>query len=158
MRQEVKARNPPPKFFIGKPGNEQMQFNPDEVFLSMPLDSTETWKVINYSYTVGGGINHPFHIHINPFQVVEVVSPQGTDDPNADLYRELQAAADRGYPVWLDTIALPLADTDDPEGNPGYVTIVQRFEDFTGKYVIHCHILGHEERGMMQLIEVVEEY
>lgn len=49
----------PPKFFIGKPGNEQMQFNPDEVFLSMPLDSTETWKVVNYSYTVGAALITP---------------------------------------------------------------------------------------------------
>ena len=30
-----------------------------------------------------------------------------------------------------------------------------RFVDFTGKYVLHCHILIHEDRGMMQLIEVV---
>ena len=29
------------------------------------------------------------------------------------------------------------------------------YVDFTGKYVLHCHILGHEDRGMMQLIEVV---
>jgi L-ascorbate oxidase len=29
--------------------------------------------------------------------------------------------------------------------------------DFTGAYVIHCHILIHEDRGMMQLIEVVAD-
>jgi len=29
-----------------------------------------------------------------------------------------------------------------------------RFADFTGQYVLHCHILAHEDRGMMQLVEV----
>ena len=30
-----------------------------------------------------------------------------------------------------------------------------RFVDFTGMYVLHCHILGHEDRGMMQLVQVI---
>ena len=30
-----------------------------------------------------------------------------------------------------------------------------RFVDFTGMYVQHCHILAHEDRGTMQLLEVV---
>lgn len=150
----------PPEFFLGTLANPKMQFNPDPAnpFLRMPLDSTQTWKVINYSYTIGGGINHPFHIHVNPFQVTAAVVPRGTADPNWDLYQELNAAAARGYPIWLDTIALPLADADDPTGNPGYVVIRQRYDDFTGAFVTHCHILGHEERGMMQLLEIVQTY
>ena len=32
-----------------------------------------------------------------------------------------------------------------------------RFVDFTGSYVLPCHILIHEDRGMMQLIEVVTD-
>jgi FtsP/CotA-like multicopper oxidase with cupredoxin domain len=32
-----------------------------------------------------------------------------------------------------------------------------RFVDFPGQYVLHCHILIHEDRGMMQLIEVVPD-
>jgi L-ascorbate oxidase len=27
--------------------------------------------------------------------------------------------------------------------------------EITGIFVLHCHILGHEDRGMMQLVEVV---
>ena len=38
----------------------------------------------------------------------------------------------------------------------GTLTIRHRFLDFTGKYVMHCHILFHEDHGMMQLIEVVD--
>jgi hypothetical protein len=36
------------------------------------------------------------------------------------------------------------------------VTIRHRFLDFTGEYVLHCHILGHEDRGMMQVVKMVE--
>ncbi len=35
------------------------------------------------------------------------------------------------------------------------VEILQRFEDYTGGYVLHCHFLGHEDRGMMQNVQAV---
>ncbi|HVG90776.1 MAG TPA: multicopper oxidase domain-containing protein, partial [Alphaproteobacteria bacterium] len=38
---------------------------------------------------------------------------------------------------------------------PGYFKMRTRFSDFTGQYVLHCHILAHEDRGMMELVEVV---
>ena len=40
---------------------------------------------------------------------------------------------------------------------PGYFKMRSRFVDFTGTYVLHCHILIHEDRGMMQLVEVVPD-
>lgn len=146
----------PPKFYVGTPTNPQQQFNPSQPFITAPLDETQNWRVENYSTTGTANVNHPFHIHINPFQVVEVGVPQNTNDPNTALYTELQAAINAGYPIWMDTIALPLADPANPTGNPGYVVLRQKFEDFTGDFVLHCHILGHEERGMMQLIRVAE--
>ena len=30
-----------------------------------------------------------------------------------------------------------------------------RYDVFTGKFVQHCHILDHEDQGMMQLIEII---
>jgi FtsP/CotA-like multicopper oxidase with cupredoxin domain len=47
--------------------------------------------------------------------------------------------------VWWDNFAIPTG---------GYVKILTRFVDFTGIYVLHCHILGHEDRGMMQMVQV----
>jgi hypothetical protein len=35
------------------------------------------------------------------------------------------------------------------------MTLRQRFEDFTGLYVLHCHFLGHEDRGMMLTVQTV---
>ena len=38
---------------------------------------------------------------------------------------------------------------------PGYFKMRSRFVDFAGQYVLHCHILAHEDRGMMTVVEVV---
>jgi FtsP/CotA-like multicopper oxidase with cupredoxin domain len=48
--------------------------------------------------------------------------------------------------VWRDDIAIPVG---------GYIKMRSRFVDFTGAYVLHCHILGHEDRGMMEMVQVV---
>jgi FtsP/CotA-like multicopper oxidase with cupredoxin domain len=37
---------------------------------------------------------------------------------------------------------------------PGYFTMRTRFEDYKGSYVIHCHILAHEDRGMMLEVDL----
>jgi hypothetical protein len=37
---------------------------------------------------------------------------------------------------------------------PGYFKMRSRFVDYPGLFVIHCHILAHEDRGMMMVVEV----
>jgi FtsP/CotA-like multicopper oxidase with cupredoxin domain len=136
----------PPSFFLGTTANPYQKFNSDSMFLRMPLGSTQMWQVNNLS---PNGINHPFHIHINPFQVVQVFAPDSTD-PNQDYYAFLNQASQGGNPVWMDVVPLPL-----PNGTTaGYVLIRQQYTQFAGPFVIHCHILGHEERGMMQKIAI----
>jgi FtsP/CotA-like multicopper oxidase with cupredoxin domain len=46
-----------------------------------------------------------------------------------------------------DTVTIP------PQGGETVVRIP--FEDYTGRFVFHCHILNHEDRGMMQTVDVV---
>jgi FtsP/CotA-like multicopper oxidase with cupredoxin domain len=38
----------------------------------------------------------------------------------------------------------------------GEVVVRNEFRDYTGKFVFHCHVLGHEDAGMMQAVEVVD--
>jgi FtsP/CotA-like multicopper oxidase with cupredoxin domain len=71
--------------------------------------------------------DHIFHIHTNPFQLIKV---NGV------------ALAD---PVWCDTAVLPRS---------GSLTFRSRFLDFTGRFMLHCHMMNHEELGMMQVVEV----
>ena len=52
----------------------------------------------------------------------------------------------KGQPEWADSIAMP------PNSR---ITIRQRFADFTGRFVFHCHVLVHEDHGMMAEVMVV---
>lgn len=73
--------------------------------------------------------DHIVHVHTNPFQVTRV---------NGEALPE---------PVWRDTAIVP---------REGSLTFRSRFVDFAGKTVLHCHMMNHEELGMMQLIEITE--
>jgi len=69
--------------------------------------------------------------------------------------------------IWWDVFPIPsgLGATDaagNPINNasgaqiiiPGYFKMRSRFVDYAGYFVIHCHILAHEDRGMMTVVEV----
>jgi FtsP/CotA-like multicopper oxidase with cupredoxin domain len=73
--------------------------------------------------------DHVFHIHTNPFQMTAI-----NGEPLAQ-------------PVWRDTVIVPRL---------GSITFRSRFLDFAGKTVLHCHMMNHEELGMMQVVEFVE--
>ena len=75
--------------------------------------------------------DHTFHIHVNDFQVMSV-----NGQPN-DAH-SLQ-----------DTVVLPQG---------GEVVVRIPFTDFVGKFVFHCHILPHEDTGMMGIVEVVDPF
>jgi FtsP/CotA-like multicopper oxidase with cupredoxin domain len=93
-------------------------------------------------------VRHPFHIHVNPFQIIEIFDPTVSTQPQV-----LPAPW-----IWWDTFAIPIAKKDTTTGKviPGYFKMRTRFADFAGKFVDHCHILAHEDRGMMQLVEVID--
>jgi len=112
------------------------RFEDHVVDQSMLLGTAEEWTL--YNDIIGTGTKvapHPFHIHVNPFQVTEIFDPAASPQPTT-----LNAPW-----VWWDTIGIPPG---------GYIKMRSRFLDFTGMYVLHCHILGHEDRGMMQLVQV----
>lgn len=46
---------------------------------------------------------------------------------------------------WRDTVVVP---------RNGNITLRTRFLDFTGRFVHHCHMMNHEELGMMEVVEV----
>jgi FtsP/CotA-like multicopper oxidase with cupredoxin domain len=51
--------------------------------------------------------------------------------------------------------AIPSSRNDAGPTIPGYFKMRSRFVDYPGLYVMHCHILIHEDRGMMFSVEVV---
>jgi FtsP/CotA-like multicopper oxidase with cupredoxin domain len=101
-----------------------LPFDENRVNQTVQLGATEEWLIKNESDEW-----HPFHIHVNDFQVVAI-----NGEPVAAHSHE-------------DTVPIP------PRGS---ITMRTRFLDFPGKFVYHCHILGHEDAGMMAIVEVVD--
>jgi suppressor of ftsI len=102
-------------------------FDPNRVDVTMKLNSVEEWTIKN---ECNGRLKewHNWHIHQNPFQLISV----------------------NGRPVkfvdWQDTLNIaPCA------------TVVIRLNpvDFTGKFVMHCHLTFHEDHGMMAVVQVL---
>ena len=94
------------------------------------VDSTEVWEVTN----TNGGTHHSFHVHDVQFQIVDI---DGEPPP------PLLAG-------WKDTVWLPHGKT---------FRLVMRFEDYADPdmpYMFHCHMLRHEDQGMMGQFVVVE--
>ena len=101
------------------------------------LNAVEEWTIVNMN-----NIRHPFHIHVNPMYIVAV---------NGKRLAE---------PFWADTMPLPFNDNPPPVGEDIPATVTSftfrmRFLHFTGRYVMHCHMLVHEDMGMMQGVTVV---
>ena len=101
-------------------------YNPDRDDVVVPLGSVEKWDIINNSEEM-----HTFHIHQTDFQVIS---------------RNGQSEEFFGY---QDTVNV------DPGGR---VSIIISFtkQSQVGRFVFHCHILEHEDGGMMQNIVVFD--
>jgi FtsP/CotA-like multicopper oxidase with cupredoxin domain len=102
-------------------------------------------------------VSHPFHIHVNPFQIVKIIAPDGRDVSLDDA----NDGSDDQYPglkgVWKDTLWVKnLYPGGAPDSQKGKYTITvrTRYERYIGDFVLHCHILDHEDQGMMQNIRI----
>ncbi len=103
------------------------------------LGNTEVWSFINSS-----GVMHPMHIHLVMFQVLDrqefdvvggAIVPVGPRIPPLP-----------GEAGWKDTTQAP----------PGVITrVIARFEDYTGKFAYHCHIIEHEDHEMMRQFQAI---
>jgi FtsP/CotA-like multicopper oxidase with cupredoxin domain len=100
-----------------------------EVPTVVNLNEAEEWHLVVGTSHHGGAEGHPFHIHVNSFEVISingVMVPPGTIQ---------------------DTVWVGVGQT---------VVIRMRFKQWTGKSVYHCHILPHEDVGMMQNFLIVD--
>jgi FtsP/CotA-like multicopper oxidase with cupredoxin domain len=70
-------------------------------------------------------MDHPFHLHVWPMQLIE------------ESGRPVET------PTWLDVVNL---------SSRGWVKVRIAFERFGGRTVYHCHILDHEDLGMMGIV------
>jgi FtsP/CotA-like multicopper oxidase with cupredoxin domain len=104
-------------------------FDPSRIDQRVRLGAVEEWTIRSTDMRD----DHVFHIHTNPFQVIEIGG---------------QPQADR---TWRDTVVVPRP------AKGGSTVIRSRFLDYTGVFMMHCHMMNHEELGMMQAVEVYKE-
>ncbi|WP_179393783.1 multicopper oxidase family protein [Lacticaseibacillus absianus] len=105
------------------------KFNMQRIDATQPVGLAQYWDVTNTN-TMHGGMVHPFHVHGTQFLVV---SRNGhAPYPNEHGYK--------------DTVGV----------NPGEtVRLLVRF-DLPGVYMYHCHIIEHEDGGMMAQIQTYD--
>ena len=109
-------------------GLNNKTFNPNRIAEKVKLGTVEEWKLVNLD-KLPIGFDHPFHIHTNDFQVMSI---------NGRPYHAhgLQ-----------DTVNVPVG---------GNVVVRIPFNDYVGISVYHCHLLFHEDYGMMNAFEIVK--
>ncbi len=100
---------------------------------TLTLGTAQTWFLSSKS------VNHPFHIHVNPFQIISITDKKTGKPSTEPQYQNLVG-------TWKDTI---FVNTD------VVIETRTRYERYIGEYVLHCHILEHEDQGMMQSVQVV---
>jgi len=103
------------------------KFDPERIDFTQEQGVTEVWEIYNKPDDMGGMI-HPFHIHGAQFKIL---SRDGEEPPENEQ-------------GWKDSIAVHPDET---------VKIAIQFKH-KGVYMFHCHILEHEDNGMMGQIKV----
>lgn len=118
-------------------GPKGVEFNINNKMFSMDeartlkLGGTDNWTLKTRNIGTSNPPSHPHHIHVNPFEVYSIKDASGKETLDA--------------PVWRDTLILHEGWT---------VQARSKYTVFDGLFVQHCHILDHEDQGMMQLVEV----
>jgi blue copper oxidase len=109
------------------------------------LGDIELWEFYNQGSTgMGMGMGmmsqpHPMHVHGLQFKIVE----RHLDAGEESAYQSLKDGfVDEG---WHDTVLVMPGER---------VRILMQFKDFSGLYLYHCHILEHEDMGMMRNYQV----
>jgi len=133
-------------------------FSADRIDHLLKLGTTDDWEL---SSDVS---SHPFHIHVNPFEIISITKPvTGPDGKTVqqsifdssghctelDLVNQGKPAPDPQYcdqiGVFRDTLFVK---------QDYHIIVRMKYETFDGDFVLHCHILDHEDQGMMQNVRI----
>ncbi len=119
-----------------------------ETARELKLNDVDEWTLVSANSQDIGFVTHPFHIHVNPFEVTSIMTPViKNGKPVLRHGKPVYAEQLRHGPVWRDTVKIP---------GGGYVKMRTHYTTFIGTFVQHCHILDHEDQGMMELIDIVD--
>jgi len=110
-------------------GINNKTFHMDSINEVVHLNTTEIWTLVNKTL-----VAHPFHIHDIQFNVIEKSGMPPTP-------------SERG---WKDVVLVM------PNDSVKFITKFETFADITTPYMYHCHLLHHEDDGMMGSFLVID--
>ncbi|HVM94114.1 MAG TPA: multicopper oxidase domain-containing protein [Terriglobales bacterium] len=130
--EEFGGTNGPIQFYITVDGQQQKVFDPNEKpVIRTKVGEVEDWTIENRALET-----HAFHIHQIHFKVLEV---DGKTVPVHDM---------------LDTVTIPYWEGPGTPYHSVKVRMDFRDPNIAGTFLFHCHILLHEDLGMMHKIQV----
>jgi FtsP/CotA-like multicopper oxidase with cupredoxin domain len=131
----------PNQFYMAVAGQPEQVFNPNAPpAITAEQGTAEKWTVENHAQE-----NHEFHFH----QVHFLVLSQNNFELNGHA---------PGPPVegqYLDMLEVPGWDGNPNHPYPSVTLLIDYRGHDIGSFVFHCHILNHEDLGMMNIIQVV---
>lgn len=127
--------------------NEKV-YDPGRIDFTRQVGTTDDWVLTSK------GEPHIFHIHVNPFEVMDVqhsgksiFGPKGEClEPPDSLGLQNQYCG--MWHTFKDTVFVQ---------NDYQVMIRTKYDRYIGEFVIHCHILDHEDSGMMTNVQIVPD-
>ena len=152
-------------FFITVVGNTPQPFDPDshpDIVVEGP--TVEDWTIENRDNE-----SHDFHIHQTHFAVIKKNNMPVKEESTHILRDTIQIGSCRSWEHGVNPEDDPYGldfPPDDPRYDPQFtgkncikpasvtLRIDFRDRDIVGKMVYHCHILEHEDKGMMRLMEI----
>ncbi len=126
----------------------EKEYSPDRIDFTRQVGATEDWQLTAY------GEPHIFHIHVNPFEVMDVTYRGKSifDSDGKCLVppdsKGLQSQYCGMWHTFKDTVFVQ---------NDYEVKVRTTYDRYIGEFVIHCHILDHEDGGMMTNVEIVPD-
>jgi suppressor of ftsI len=129
-RVVVFSENAVPQFFI----NGKMFSAKAKPMYVVHVGTTEEWHLVNVTQEI-----HDFHIHQIHFLVQKINGVPVT------------------HPFWADSFVLPHRYPVGTKSVPGTLDLLMDFRSpiIRGEFLFHCHILDHEDEGMMAKIEAI---
>lgn len=128
-----------------------LSYVPGTVNITRQVNTSDDWVL------TANGEPHIYHIHVNPFEIMDVLRVE-KDGSKRSIYDasghcrsdlpvdELHNQYCSMYHVFRDTVFV----------ENGYEVHTRTYYDrYIGEFVIHCHILDHEDAGMMLNIQIV---
>jgi blue copper oxidase len=119
----------PPNRAEGPFGMNNQTFNMDSINEVIHLNTTEIWTLVNKTL-----VAHPFHIHDIEFNIIEKSGLPPTPSETG----------------WKDVVLVM------PNDSVKFITKFTTFADNTTPYMYHCHLLHHEDDGMMGSFLVID--